>query len=86
MNNTKHSRQGTGAEKQGSSQYSSKKNKKDATASSKANPGRFMTKKEKEAREALERRAKLMIEKRARMKQLEQEIEEMKELVEQEHQ
>ena len=45
-----------------------------------------MTKKEKEAREALERRAKLMIEKRARMKQLEQEIEEMKELVEQEHQ
>lgn len=65
------------------SQHSSKKMKKDSKGSGgQANPVRFMTKKEKEARDAQERKAKLMMEKRARMKQLEQEIAEMKEIVE----
>ena len=40
-----------------------------------------MTKKEKDARDALERREKFLLEKKARMKLLEQEIEEMQELV-----
>ena len=64
-----------------SSHYSGGLNKKGGGAQGNKKIPRFLTKKEKEAKEAMDKRQKAFKEKQKRMKELEKEIEEMQELV-----